>query len=218
MKLKSYLSIILLSVASIANGAIYTFNNVANGPGDTLYANSANAYSSGNILTVGTFTTGFDVNANLLNQAILLSNYSTLSQVTIGSTSETLGGEGSTTIFPGYTEYAPNNGADILTGNALIGKTLYAFVGNTASLASSTAFSLFVVAPAIFDDTTGESEYVVNPGNGGTVLIGTTSTSTVDAGAGPGTYNTLRTVAIVPEPSSALLGLIGAICLLRRKR
>ena len=218
MKIKTYASAILLCFASIANGAIYTFNNVALGPGDTLYADSNNNYASGTVLTVGTFTIGFDVAGNLLDQAALLSNYNSVSQVTIGSTSETLEGQGGTTLFPGYTEYAPVNGADILPPNGLIGQTLYAFVGNNSSLALSTAFSLFVVAPSIFDDTTGENEYVINPGNCGTILIGELDTSSVDAGAGAGVYNTLKTVAIVPEPSSMLLGLLGAVCMLRRKR
>jgi hypothetical protein len=213
MKIKSTLLMALIASAGLANGAIYTFNNVALGPGDTLYANSASQLSLGTIVTAGVFTAGFDLNANLGNKTALLAAFTILSSVTAGSPSDSFG---SLDPLPGYTEYLPNDLPSIVTGNALIGRTLYSFNGNAANLNDSTQFSLFQVA-TIADDTASENEYVINPA-GITPIIGTPGTFNGNAGGGAGVYNTLNTAALIPEPSAALLGAIGALGLLRRRR
>jgi hypothetical protein len=219
MKLKSSLVLALIAFASVANGAIYIFNNVVNGIGDTLYANSANALSSDSIVSVGYFTSGFDLNANINNQALLLANYTILSSVTTGSTSPSLDPSlvlPLTTLYPGYTEYEPIDTAAITGLDTRIGLTLYSFNGNASTLGTSNEFSLFEVDTIADDDPT-EKEYTINP-LGLTPLIGTLGIYNGDAGGGEGEYNTLKTAAIIPEPSAALLGSLGVLVLLRRRR
>jgi hypothetical protein len=215
MKLKSSLVLALIAFASVANGAIYIFNNVVLGPTDTLYANSANTLSSGSIVSVGYFTSGFNLNDNINNQALLLANYTVLSSVTTGSTSPTHDPT-LTLFFPGYTEYEPIDTAAITGLDPRIGLILYSFNGNASTLGTSNEFSLFQVDPIADDDPT-EIEYFINP-SGATPLIGTLGTYIGDAGGGVGEYNTLKTATIIPEPSAALLGSLGVLVLLRRRR
>lgn len=231
MKPKLFLLALLSSFAMQAHGAIYIFNNAASGagtlaiPGDTLYANSNNVYLSGasTILSIGVFSDMYDLNGNLTNKVDLLGNFTTIRSVTIGTTLPTFDPmqAAGTAIYAGYTEYPSFDDASITGTNPLIGKILYAFVGNAATLATATEFALFEVGE-IFDDTSAESEYTINP-SGLVPLIGTLGTSTVVPGDGLGggaspVFGTLRTAAIVPEPSSALITMLGVISLLRRKR
>jgi hypothetical protein len=228
MKPKMFLTGLLACLSMHASGAIYTFNNAALGAGtelnpefgDTLYANSDNSYALGSIVAVGYFPAAYDLASNLTSQSSLITNYTILRSVTIGSTLPSFQ-DPAVDTYAGYTEYAPFDDASIVPPSALIGRTLYAFVGNTADLNSSTAFSLFEVGP-IQDDTSAESEYLINPSSG-TILIGEIGSSTVVPGPGVvsgqnNTFRTLKTVAIVPEPSSALLAMLGALSILRRKR
>jgi hypothetical protein len=211
MKIK-LLSLAILGVFSVqANAATFAINNVVVGPGDTLYANSSNTLLGGSIVTFGTFTDGFDVNASLLNYPLLVSNFDPFTSGLTGNFSDSLGG-----AFAGYAEYGPfDNG--IITGlNPLLGKTLYSLIGNFATLAGSEELALLSFGP-IKDDVPFSYNYSANPGEVTAVLIGKPSVFVGDAGGGTGTYLTIQTVP-VPEPSAALLGALGALGLLRRRR
>jgi hypothetical protein len=236
MKIKLALGLSIIAGAGLANAAIYTFNNAATGVGDTLYANSSGALMSGTVIQVGTFTPGFNLNANLGSSTALISNFivagnSLTTGLAIRLTGSPSDSFGLTNPVPGYAEYAPIDSDNIVTGNALIGQLLYAFGGNAATLALSTEYFLFLVA-TIADDAAAENEYVVNPA-GITPLIGTVGTFTgnpgfipgalpsdppISAGVGQGNYLTLNTIVPIPEPSAALLGAVGVLGLLRRRR
>ena len=109
---------------------------------------------------------------------------------------------------------------DLIAGNALIGKKLYAFVGNQSTLASSTAYALYLVDTFVEEQSGFGLTYLAQP-YGITPLIGSVDTITTLSPAivsgDPETYTTLKLVA-VPEPSAALLGAVGALALLRRRR
>lgn len=212
MKLKIAILTGLLGFAGFSNAAIYNINNVVNGVGDTVYANSANELSTGGIVTIGVFTAGFDLASSLQDQAALLSNYTTLSFGLTGGPSSSLG----TANSPGYTELPSDDQASILAGNPLLGRSLYSFIGNGATLAASTEFAL-VLLGTLQEDSPNELSYSSNPA-GLTPLIGKLGTFTGDLGGGAGTSVTLQTQVIVPEPSAALLGMVGALGLLRRRR
>jgi hypothetical protein len=213
MKLKFAILTSILGFTGISNGAIYNINNVVNGVGDTLYANSLNLLSTGTITTIGVFPAGFALTSSLTDKAVLLSNYTTLSSGLTGGPSSSLGGNPA-----GYAEYDPDDQANILTGNALLGRSLYSFMGNASTLAGSTEFSL-VLLGTILEDLPNENSYSSNPA-GLTPIIGSLGTFNGDAGGGPGISTTLKTASLgaVPETSSALLGAIGALGLLRRRR
>jgi hypothetical protein len=213
--MKSKIAILssLLALASVSSGAIYNINNVVNGTSDTVYADSSNSLLTGTIVTIGVFPSGFSLGTSLTDKATLLSNYTTLSSGLTGGTSSSLGGNPA-----GYAEYDPDDQASILTGNPLLGRSLYSFMGNAATLAASTQFSL-VLLGSINEDLPNEFSYSSNPG-GLTPVIGTLGTFAGDLGGGPGNFTTLKTASLVavPESSAAILGAVGALGLLRRRR
>lgn len=211
MKLKTALALVTLGASGFSSAAIYNINNVVNGVGDTVYANSSNVLLSGSVVTIGVFSEGFDLTSSLQDTGSLLSNFTTLSSGLTGGPSESLGGNPA-----GYAEYAPDDQASILSGNPLLGRNLYSFIGNAATLAESTEFAL-VLLGVIQEDLPNELSYSSNPA-GLTPIIGTLGSYQGDLGGGQGTSITLQTAVVVPEPSTAVLGAIGALGLLRRRR
>jgi hypothetical protein len=112
------------------------------------------------------------------------------------------------------------NTADIVSGTAFANKNMYLFVGNGTTYANSTEF-LVLKSDALFtaaqDDIPTAQTVTLTP-TSATLLIGrqildvrtTSGDTSVTAGWG--------TAKLIPEPSTALLGLIGALGLLRRRR
>jgi hypothetical protein len=215
MKIKLLASAVLIAASSLSNAANYIISNVSDGLTDTLFATSDNQLSSGGVVTLGVFATGFDVTANLLDYAALTSNFTT-----IFASGATGGASGSLSLLaaPGYTENEAVDTTPLLTGNALIGRTLYLFAGNLATLATSPQLALLNMG-SLQNEDGGELEYVANPSfRVGAPVIGVLGTKTGDfGGQGESTFTTLQMQAI-PEPSAALLGVIGALGLLRRRR
>lgn len=105
----------------------------------------------------------------------------------------------------------------------IIGQTLYSFVGNGATLAASTYFALYrhnttlAADPAIPPETNYDLKLT-----GGSLLLGTLGTKELtipDLAGGAQSYRTITLEGVaIPEPSAALLGAIGALGLLRRRR
>jgi hypothetical protein len=192
--------------------------NVAGGADiDTLWANA-----DGSLMTTGKVSVGYfgpsvtvdqiDTIAELFSK---LGEFTTLTSATPGSSS--------TFLAPGYVAEDPFQFAP----SSLIGRTLYAIATNAASLNAATlssGYSMFTFGSVVADDL-GENDYVANPA-GVTPIIGVLGTFTGDPGgaatdafgpAASGNYTTLKLVA-VPEPSTTLLGAVGALALLRRRR
>ena len=219
MKLKKTLIVAsaLLSGALTSNAATYSIANLQEGPAtDTLWANADGTLMNGTgFVTIGYFgssvlTTDIDTIEELV---ALKSTFTALLTATPGMSDAF--------PTPGYILEAPVSGVSITGSNPLIGRKLYAIASNAVSLAVATdldAFSLFEFA-TIMDDVPLENNYVANPA-GATPIIGELGVydDTEDAlGLGAGTYTTLKLVG-VPEPSATLLGAIGALGLLRRRR
>lgn len=215
MKLTSLAFGLALALSGASNAAIYAASNVALGPGganaDTAITNNSNVRLNNAVVTVGYFAAGFNVAANVGNTALLIANYTVVATALTGTNSVTLGGS-----FAGFAEGPNVDTANITTGDDLLGRTLYSFVGNNTTLAGSNAFGLVAIGP-LLDDVPNERTYIANA-TGKTVLIGNKSTVVVTgSGDANGTYNSLQLVP-VPEPSAALLGMLGALGLLRRRR
>ena len=215
--------ILILGLACMAysqqtsNAATAVVLNVVDGVNDTLYQNSNGTLSSGGIVTIGYFTDGFDVGGNLNNYSLLISNFTPgiiTSQLT-GTFSASLGGS-----FAGYVEQttptAFGGGAITAPNDSLIGRPLYSFVGNQATLGASNELLLAFVQN-IQDDVPTPNAYTSIPQNA-TPLIGSVGTFVGDpSGNGSGTFRTFQFAAI-PEPSTLLLSALGILALLRRKR
>ncbi len=206
---------LLGSAATNANAAIYVVSNVISGTGtaDALYQNANNTLLTGGVVALGYFgSNSYVPSSSLTDIALTIANFTTVASAIAGTNSTSL--EGS---FAGYVEGAPVDTPDITGSNPLLGRALYVFVGNGATLATSTAWALKQVA-TIQDDVTPEVTYLANPKDGAAPVIGSIGTHTGNAGGqGSSTYTTLK-LAAIPEPSAMLLGAVGALGLLRRRR
>lgn len=212
MKLKLTLTLFSAIVLSQANAATYLVSNVVNGNGttDALFQNVDNTLLNGGIVALGYFTGGTP-SSSLEDIATTISSFTLQASALTGSSSASL--EGS---FAGYVEADLVSGASITGSNALLGQSMYVFVGNAATLGASTAWALVSVG-TIQDDLPNEQQYTAQP-YGVTPLIGSVGSFTGNAGGqGSSTFTTLK-LAAVPEPSTALLGAIGVMALLRRRR
>jgi|LakMenE18May11ns_1017448.scaffolds.fasta_scaffold9882940_1 hypothetical protein len=224
MKLKTITIIMsaLLASVSFSNAAQFFITNVGNGPGDTLYADKNNTPLAVGFTAIGYFTapvlqTSIDTISGLQSQ-LLLGTFTTVT-----STSDfTAGGLGD-----GYVDTSATvvDLGSITGANALLGRTIYLITTNQSSLTNFANGSgdnnqvALVNFGTILDDVPDVQQYTGNPAAPATVVIGSIGTYEETSGGylGDGTYNTLKLSAI-PEPTTALLGAIGAMALLRRRR
>lgn len=216
MKIKTALVVasgLIVGVAT-SNAASYQLANLQGGPGvDTLFANSDGSLTNGTgsvsigYFALGTTTQDIDTIPELL-------------PLLAGFQIQQTGVVGSSTAFPasGYIVEDLFVGPQITSGNPLLGEGVYVIATSATSLGAATindAFSLFFVRN-IQDDLPLEQTYTGNP-SGVVPIIGTLGTFNGDLGLGAGEYTTLQ-MEVIPEPSSLMLGALGALALLRRRR
>jgi hypothetical protein len=109
-------------------------------------------------------------------------------------------------------------GAAIADGSAFIGKSVYVFLGNANTIADSTDIAVWKGGITFQADSVSV---------GGNVVLDQAGFSSLLVGTDGGTENVLgidfnksirMANAPIPEPSTALLGALGALGLLRRRR
>lgn len=217
------LAALLTSVAS-SNAATMLVGNVSNGPGDTLWALNNNTLMTGGIAVMGYFGPGVtESQINTIAGLVAnLGSFVSVSTVGVGtSIGATLGAAAA-----GYAEDSNSSGTSvpgglILAGNPLIGRTVYQIVTNAATLAGATASNQFYLGSfgTFLGDQPVEQAFAGNPAGRPAIISDGLGTFTGDpgGGAGSGGYVTLK-LAVVPEPSAAVLGALGALGLLRRRR
>lgn len=110
--------------------------------------------------------------------------------------------------------------AGTVAGSDFLNQNIYLLAGNGSTLAASTQFFVFKTTSlftAADDASPTGTEYIFSP-TSGTILFGNAvadmKTTSSDATTTPG----FRMAVAVPEPSAALLGAIGVLGLLRRRR
>lgn len=226
MKLKLIIATALIAVSANSYAAIFVVSNVVAGTAltDALFQNTSTpgvvgnsgatgTLMNGGIVTLGYFATNaFVPSSNLNSIGTTIAGFTVVATGIPGTSSDDLGGS-----FAGFVQSEAFPGGQITGVNALIGRTLYVFAGNNTSLALSTAWGLKAVN-TIVDDVPNETTYLANPLGGAAPVIGTIGSFIGNPGLqGAGTFNTLQ-LAAIPEPSTALLGAIGALGLLRRRR
>lgn len=207
-----------VSLAPFAHAGVVSQTNISSLAGDIVVTDSAfNPLASG-IAATGYFTTGFDVAAAAVSQdfAALVSNFNILTSAQIGSTVGDFGVD-----VAGFYGSSVDYGAP----GALLGSILYTMFGDGPSLATSGAFGLvdfngLAIGP---DTPLPDSNNATLAASGGwNVLVGSVGPNiTIDGSAVLGAGNesvSVGTFALVPEPSVALLGALGVLGLVRRRR
>lgn len=215
MKLKHYLMTAAAGLMlSNAQAATFVVSNVVDGTSETLYAVNSTTLSASGVATIGYFPSGYVITGTAATD---IANFTIVSSATVGGFSDDLGGS-----FAGYAQSAAVNVGQITTGNLLLNRPVYSFVTTNGTLAGSLNTQLVLIqVGTIGNDVPFENAYSSNPGLANPVAgYGTVGSFTGNAaGQGSFTYRTLYpTAAPVPEPSAALLGAIGALGLLRRRR
>lgn len=219
MKIKSALLIATLVVGTTqSNAAIFNISNVADGTTELLIASSASALALSGVVTLGYFPSGFLVASN--NIPSLISNFTVVNSAPIGQAPSWTAIDTGVTLWPGYAEMPTSDSGvsvgTIIAASPLLNRQVYAFIGNGATLAASSAFGLYSVA-VLFEENSGELSYS-NLTPDAEFVLGTVGSYTGKASPLAETTTVFRTIILVPEPSTALLGAVGALALLRRRR
>jgi len=123
--------------------------------------------------------------------------------------------------------YNAGTPGDITLPSGRNNESFYTFIGNAGSLLGSTSFLLWdhvdTIGP-VDTPATPDSNNLQLGTEGAALIAGNTTNVTVPAeslGGSPGetvTLSGIRLYNAIPEPSTALLGAIGALGLLRRRR
>jgi MYXO-CTERM domain-containing protein len=198
-------SVICVSFACAisASAATINVNRGIGNPGVTVSNFAGTALSAGGFyVAVGTYTTV----PTVTNYATLLSSVDALIQFGASGLSSSSGTTAG--VLQLTTGITSNGGA---TPEAWNSQEIYVIVGNGNSRASSTDFAILRTAtPTLFPANVTQSVSA-------TFAIPTGAALNPVAGAGSVSGNVL-TLQGVPEPSAALLGALGALGLLRRRR
>lgn len=231
MKKSIISSIIALSCASTNAGVVSLTNTNLGGIGDIIIVNASDNFVNSGIAAAGYFTSGFNVAGALATGLStgdftpLISNFTVLTSgdpMIPGDATSVIGGGAGLGQFFATVDYGTPGLST--PGSPPLNSLLYAFLGNAATLLDSSQFALLSSSLTIDSDApTPDSNDLIlaDSVNGGnlTVLLGTPGLKDFDFGSviGVAETPTLGLVAI-PEPSSLLLGGLGMLALLRRKR
>lgn len=217
MKLK--ITAIVLALASSSYGASITLSSFAetyNGQDDygILLANGTPVAPSAGLAQVIVFSTLTDLQVSTLAGA---ADYATLfaagAFVSLASDDFT----GINTAYGPTAGFVSAGVSGLATGSTVVNRTMYAYITSGTNLGLFKTNSILVadgVPPAI------ESSYSLNF-SAGTAIIGGYGTDYLVptyVGGSSETVNSFQLVDAVPEPSAALLGAVGALGLLRRRR
>lgn len=214
--MKPYLLTCVLFFPVYASAGTIITSNIQNADGDTVLVDASGNLMSSGIAAAGYFNTLYDVNSAVLSNDFnsLYSNFNILTSGVIGSTTAFFGED-----IAGFFE-SPSVDYGAPTGD-MLGKTLYIFFGNSNSLETSTQFALVQFPLTIDSDDPTPDSNNLNLFTGGsyTVVLGTTGGSaTVDLTSIALGVVSNPTLQLIPEPSTALLGALGMLALLRRRR
>lgn len=206
---------------SFNNSASFSANGIADSTGDSFrsgttdgqaqtatgtYGNWTSAGSG--VVAFGTFTTD---NLASLSKTSLIAAFSNQ----FGSTTTFGAGPGGQRGTFSFT-----HPEIIIAGSQFDNQFMYMFAGNGSTIANSTEFLVLKNSTRFLsaDDPTPTAITVQFLRSNSTTLFGTevadVPTTNTDGSVTPG----WRMAAPIPEPSSALLGALGALALLRRRR
>lgn len=204
----------MVSAASytLQTGATATASGFANS-GGVVFQNSANASFAGpGTVGFGIFTISDSDISGATSGGVLTSAF-----VGFGTSST------GTFTAPGLSANAgtfSRNSTGVVTGSPFANSLVYLLVGNGTTYANSTQFGVFKTTfsyLAADDAVPTPIVYTVTSANT-SVLFGSTTADVRTTGADSSPTPGFRTATPIPEPSAAILGAVGALGLLRRRR
>jgi hypothetical protein len=226
MKKLTLLAAATLLSATASQAATYTITN-SSGPVNTQsIVTSSGAFANSGTVVIGTYLgTAPTLSTATSTMEDILDGFTTVATGSLGTS-----GSGVTTIHGVFSiQTSGTDPLDDLTAPAAaawVGKNFFAIIGNGATIEESTEVLIFRFTNYTIPNT--ESTILTlnmrpaDANSGGSVYggFGGVGNYLLDPSPGnAGTANsTFNMVAVVPEPSAALLGMIGALGLLRRRR
>jgi len=227
MKLQLIIPLFLACMAANATAATYSFKNgtgataagIIDLDGGTFrrgtaagdaFSGAAGGFSAGGgVIAFGIFTT--DDFQGGLDASSLISAFTSLGNMTTDFGAS--GPVGNRSVF----SFSPPNVE--IEGSVFEGKNIYMFVGNGSSFIESDQF-LIVRSDSLFsaadDEEIALTPITFNPETS-TVLFGSV-VSNVFTADGDTSQTQGWSLAAIPEPSTAMLGALSALALIRRKR
>jgi len=217
MKIKSLSFLIALGLAAISNAAV-TFNfatqtGSANGPNGLpiVDASGAAILNSTNSIfaSIGYLTAGGDSTAqSVLSRFVALDSTPLIPSLVTGSTPRN-----------GLINGADYTSATNIYPAGFQGKTAVVLIGNSSVLSSSTSIALFTFGAFEAPDGLGNKVQSFALTSASVPTLGTVTAVTSQPVAGNTFVNGVSLVPVaIPETSTSLLGALGAIALLRRRR
>jgi hypothetical protein len=221
-----YSAILALALTwSSASGALITLNNGSGNTASGIQTTDLGTFRSGTV-DGSAFTTGGGTSAgpgvvafgffstdNLGSVASPASLASLFTQFGNTVTFNANGTTGNRSVFSSAQNVT-------VSGSSFADKFIYLFVGNGTTFLDSTEFLVAkstLTFAQVADATPTPTVLTIRPDNS-VNLLGTEITNVQTANVDTSTTAGWQTAALVPEPSSALLGLLGVVGLLRRRR
>jgi MYXO-CTERM domain-containing protein len=229
MKLKNCIIATVLLGVTHSYGALYTLNNGAGATASGIRTTSGTTFRNSTIAgaslggTNGGTSAGpgvvafgvFSTDAlSSLSSSELISSFTMFGSSTF--TYAAAGGSGSRSVFSAAA-------TSTITGSAFAGKAIYLFTGNGTTFGNSTEFLVAKSNSLTFaagDDTANAISpkvMTIRPGDS-TVLFGSTNANVFTTNTDSSQTAGWTMASPIPEPSAALLGAIGVLGLLRRRR
>jgi hypothetical protein len=217
MKIKSLSLLLTIGLAAISNAAV-TFNfatqtGSANGPNGLpiVDASGAAILNSTNSIfaSIGYLTAGGDSTAqSVLSRFVALDSTPLTPSLVTGSTPRN-----------GLINGADYTSATNVYPAGFQGKTAVVLIGNSSVLSSSTSIALFTFGAFEAPDGLGNKVQSFALTSASVPTLGTLKAVTTQPVAGNAFVNGVSLVPVaIPETSTSLLGALGALALLRRRR
>lgn len=211
MKIKSLIALLALTIATASQATVtLTATSFQNG----LTTSGGSALNSNSLIRYGVFTNGFNFAANASNSAAMEAAFTEVtSQVGVSASG-----------FDGFFQYTlsineASSFEGVNYGTGIAGKNIFAWVFNNSTPGSSTQQGVFSTGELWGDNLNPNFTFTLqsNAPGGVTTHIGGNQTGP-ELFTGLGNSYQLASIGAIPEPSRALLGLVGLGALFFRRR
>lgn len=222
--MKTKVMSLLLCTLSLSQAATYVLTNNQGTPANSnaITDSAGVAFKSGTagVASVGYFNISDAALTSATSSTIFTSNFVAWNTATSPNADGSVNFVNSVSPVFARGYFTMNAASRTVAGSSFENKNMYIMVGNGLTFASSTEF-LILKSTAQFlaaNDPTLPNVTVRFTDSNTSVLFGTTGASVQTTQTDATSNASWRTAAPIPETSTSLLGAIGALALLRRRR